>query len=392
MAAQNIYSLEVVVRKVTLVGAMEATNTCPLCVCLRFPGLVDMTVCEGDHCGNRTVGGGTVWMSRGTSSLFAVGADDLCRTARDFRADVAVYRHVDGTPETHFVSQPRLVAQTCVEFNESFTSLLLDPDQPEKTSMLNRTLALYETGHSTPVGTVELMIRMTSHGDLVTTEFSRIADSKKYNYKGLNTYVPINMSCKKSSLVDKCQHVQKCCKAKKTCKTKKPKDGNDVCNKEMNQVKCVLTVMEMMKDLFTKAAASSPSELNEQQTTRNPCMFDLNCPVARCPFRMDEPITAFVDRMVDGGDGRPTKTKTPASKSLPSAQAGADGSSENVEIEDDADVFVVSSGRVDPCRVSLPVHRENTTQYLETDLQPEFRPQPPQPPSKPAKKGGKKGK
>lgn len=73
---------------------------------------------------------------------------------------------------------------------------------------------------------MELMIRMTSHGDLVTTKVSRVPNSKKYNYKGLDTYVPTNMSCKNSCLEDKCQNVQKCCKAKKTCKSQKPKDGN----------------------------------------------------------------------------------------------------------------------------------------------------------------------
>lgn len=158
-------------------------------------------------------------------------------------------------------------------------------------------------------------------------------------------------------------------------------DGGAVeCDKQLNRVKCVLTVMEMMKDLFTKSTLASvePQSSNEQTADgrdARPCVFDANCPVADCPFRSDEPLSAFVDRLTGGGPavGRP-------------ATAPAD----QAEIVDDADLFAVRVGRVDPCRTNAPVHRNKNTQYLLTDVPAEYLPAPEPVTVKPKRNGKKK--
>lgn len=163
----------------------------------------------------------------------------------------------------------------------------------------------------------------------------------------------------------------------------------------MGQVKCVLTVMELMKKMFIDSAISSPTDLNEQQMTRKPCMFDIDCPMATCPFRAQEPITEPVKyrRKVSTTTNkkkafRPITKKNNKKKHKPASTLVR---SRNLfaknRIEDDADMFVINVGRVDPCRIAVPVHRDNVTQVLDTDFQ-EFQPKPP-PASK--SKGGKKG-
>lgn len=151
--------------------------------------------------------------------------------------------------------------------------------------------------------------------------------------------------------------------------------------------------MELMKDLFTKSASTPPTvrlTINEKVVDREtrPCMFDLNCPVVNCPFRSDELPNAYVDRLIDG------TTKSPNfggfGKQKPVEQPAG------VDIEDDADLFAIQVGRVDPCMVNTPVYRNKNTQYLDTDVPAEFQlPIEPsvkvKPKSKP-KKDKKKGK
>lgn len=70
---------------------------------------------------------------------------------------------------------------------------------------LPQTLALYEAGHSTPVGTMDVTVHLTSHGDLLATEFSRQANSQNYDYKSLDEYMPANFECNKVCVIDECQ-------------------------------------------------------------------------------------------------------------------------------------------------------------------------------------------
>lgn len=125
-------------RRVMLTDPTEASSTCPLCVCFRFPGLVDMEVCEGDLCddiagGGRPPVGAEVRITRGKSCLFAVATADLCAAARNFRAVIAVYRRVAGGPETRLVAQtPRL------HFGRSFTDIICEPNQMDRTRQLKR--------------------------------------------------------------------------------------------------------------------------------------------------------------------------------------------------------------------------------------------------------------
>lgn len=129
--------------------------------------------------------------------------------------------------------------------------------------------------------------------------------------------------------------------------------------------------MEMMKDLFTKATMDSAMNSEEHVNTsiRNPCMFDPNCPFGKCPFRTNEPLTAVVDRMIQGnrpitGESvRPTTTKT---KDVPKSTSTEEA--ESIELEDDADLFILKTGRVDQCRIKEPLFRDNVSQYLSSDL------------------------
>lgn len=131
----NIFLLETIVPCLTLYDPEQMRNTCPVCVCLRFPGLVDMEICEGDLCDvDRRLGGGEIRMTRGKSCLFTIGSSDLCRTAREFCATITVYRRVAGGPET------RLVAQSKLEFNQKFTNVILEPDQPDRMRQLKQVL------------------------------------------------------------------------------------------------------------------------------------------------------------------------------------------------------------------------------------------------------------
>lgn len=129
----NIFYLEMIVPCVTLTDPDQVRNTCPVCVCFRFPDLDKIEICEGDSCDiDRRLSGGKIQMTHGKSCLFAVDSSDLCRTAREFCAAISVYRRVAGGPET------RLVAQTTLEFERMFTDIILDPDQPDKIRQLRR--------------------------------------------------------------------------------------------------------------------------------------------------------------------------------------------------------------------------------------------------------------
>jgi hypothetical protein len=118
-------------------------------------------------------------------------------------------------------------------------------------------------------------------------------------------------------------------------------------------------MMEKLKDLY-KEMETTKSLRNDQLGSKNtnrgkPCMFDLNCPVARCPFRKSEPENAFVDHLIKGT--RPGDEQRPK-KLL-----------EDRELVDDADLFVINVGRVDPCRVIAPVkYKDGCSQYFESDF------------------------
>lgn len=54
-------------------------------------------------------------------------------------------------------------------------------------------LALYENDRPNSVGVVEVIVRLTSHGDLLVTQFVWNVDSNKYQYKGVDEFVPTDV-------------------------------------------------------------------------------------------------------------------------------------------------------------------------------------------------------
>ncbi|XP_025192872.1 uncharacterized protein LOC112592926 [Melanaphis sacchari] len=348
VTGNNIFMLEVIVYRVTLTDQVQIHNTCPVCVCFRFPGLVELVVCEGGFCADGKVGGGEILMTYGKSCLFAISNADLCRIARDFRAIISVNRRVDGE------QQMRYVAQTHLEFDRTFTDVILNPNQAERFRKLKKVLPLYDNGRPNPVGTIELFVRLTSQGDLVVTHFNRAPDSNNYQYKS----VPIQMSETKCS--ERRSLPKKICKHKTSCRNKLPKSKQDPhCDKEIRQANCILTMMEKLKALYKEMETTSLAQNSEFDTNKTdrgkPCMFDLNCPVVRCPFRKSQPENAFVDHLINGT--RPDNDQSPNS------------SLDDREIVDDADLFVINVGRVDPCRViTPPKYKDGCSQCFETDF------------------------
>lgn len=132
MNQNSIFQILLEVNSVKLYDPQQATNTCPLGLSFRFPGLVDLEIREGEFCGHTAAGGNEVRMTKGLSCLFMVDPANVFQTVRQFYADVGVYRYVTGGPEV------RLVAQTRIEFNRTFTELIEMPDQPDRTRELNR--------------------------------------------------------------------------------------------------------------------------------------------------------------------------------------------------------------------------------------------------------------
>lgn len=70
-----------------------------------------------------------------------------------------------------------------------------------------QTIALYVTGRLKSVGCVDVSVRLTSHGDLLVTRFVRPPGSNnRYQYKGVNEYVPIENHSEPENIL-----MQKCC-------------------------------------------------------------------------------------------------------------------------------------------------------------------------------------
>ncbi|CAH1730947.1 uncharacterized protein LOC114132097 [Aphis gossypii] len=367
VTGNNIFMLEVIVYRLTLTDQIQMRNTCPVCVCFQFPGLVELVVCEGGFCSDGRVGGGEIVMTNGKSCLFAISNADLCRVARDFRAVIGVNRRVVGE------QQMRYVAQTHLEFDRTFTDIILNPNQVERFRKLKRVLPLYDNGRPNPVGSIELFVRLTSQGDLVVTHFNRAPDSNNYQYKSVPVEIStINCSERRS------HDSKKICKHKTSCRNKRPKCRQDNhcgeprrrskvsetettlnCEKEMRQANCVLTMLEKLKTLYTEMETTplmNSSEFDTDKTDRGkPCMFDLNCPAARCPFRESKKANEFVGHLVNGT--YPENEQTP------------NNLLNNREIVDDADLFVINVGLVDPCRVIAPAkYKDGCSQYFETDF------------------------
>lgn len=147
------------------------------------------------------------------------------------------------------------------------------------------------------------------------------------------------------------------------------------CDKHMKRVNCVLTAMELMKELFIKSVFPSTAKWSDGGDKQmaddgvNSCALDPDCPVAGCPFRSTEPPNAFVDRLISSGRQLPCTTNGAARPATDSAG----------EIVDDADLFAIRVGRVDPCRTNAPVYRNKVTQYLEEDVFGEYPPASPPP-------------
>jgi len=131
------------------------------------------------------------------------------------------------------------------------------------------------------------------------------------------------------------------------------------CKKEMRQANCVLTMLEKLKTLYTEMLITplmNSSEFDTDKTDQGkPCMFDLNCPAARCPFRESKKANEFVGHLVNG-----TYTEN---------EQTHNNLLDNREIVDDADLFVINVGLVDPCRVIAPAkYKDGCSQCFETDF------------------------
>lgn len=167
-------------------------------------------------------------------------------------------------------------------------------------------------------------------------------------------------------------------------------DDSSYCVPEMKQANCVLTMMEKLKGLYEEMKTAAPMMYSEEAGEQGkPCMFDLNCMATHCPFRTAEQANAFVGHLINGtrpGDDRlPINVKPSDYRDVEIAD-----DPNNLEIVDDADLFVVNTGRVDPCRVTAPLeYQENFTQCFDTDFSAILLP-PPSVVKKPKK--GKKSK
>lgn len=144
VTGNNIFLLEAIAYRVTLADPDEIGNTCPLCVCFRFPGLVDMEICDSEFCFDKgqSNDGIDVRMSKGKSCLFTVDAAELCRVARDFCAAITVYRKVANIGNSGSTGT-RLLAQTRLEFDEDFIDIILEPDQQDRTRELKKVTIFY---------------------------------------------------------------------------------------------------------------------------------------------------------------------------------------------------------------------------------------------------------
>ncbi|CAI6363535.1 unnamed protein product [Macrosiphum euphorbiae] len=373
VTGNNLFMLEVIVYRVTLTDQIQIHNTCPVCVCFRFPGLVELAICEGGFCADGKVGGGEILMTNGKSCLLTVSTADLCRTARDFCAIISVNRRVLGE------QQMRYVAQTKLEFDRTFVDVILNPIQDQRSRKLKKVLPLYDNGRQHPVGTVEVFVRLTSQGDLVVTHFNRAPDSDKYQYKAINEFVPTQstMDCTERIMLNP----KKICKHKTSCRNKRPKvkqDPDSYCGSEMKRANCVMTMMEKLTALYKEVKTISQPQGGEVDADGDqqgkPCMFDLNCPASRCPFRTGQAANAFVGHLIDG--------------TRPGNVGSSNNRLKNHEIVDDADLFILNVGRVDPCRVVAPlVYKDGCSQCFETDFSTVLLPPPP-----PVQKKIKKGK
>ncbi|XP_060837317.1 LOW QUALITY PROTEIN: uncharacterized protein LOC132919609 [Rhopalosiphum padi] len=331
----STFMLELIVYRVTLTDQIQMHNTCPVCVCFRFPGLVELVVCEVGFCADGNVGDGEILMTNGKSCLFPIDNADLCRAARDFCAKISVNRRVDGEQKM------RYVAQTHLEFDRTFTEVILNPNQVERSRKLKRVLPLYEKGRPNPVGSIEFFVQLTSQGD---------------QYKAVPMQ-PSTVNCPERKPLPP----KKICKHKASCRKNRPKSKEDLqCAKELRRrSNYILTIMEKVKALYNvmetiNEPLRSGRSRSKKTNRRKRCLFDRNCPVANCPFRKSEPENTFVDHPIKGtrpGDERPPKKL-----------------SEDRELVDDANLFVINVGRVDPCRVKAPKYKDGSSQYFESDF------------------------
>lgn len=150
-----------------------------------------------------------------------------------------------------------------------------------------------------------------------------------------------------------------------------------------------MRVMRMMKQLF-QAAVEVPSDVDRAKVGQ-PCVFDQQCPIANCPFRYDvSPSEAEGEELVSSTPELDRLTRAPlAWKSNDDAHTQSKPPTVDY-IEDDADLFIVGVGRVDPCQIKEPVYRVIETQYSMSDISTSFMPPVPEP--QPVEKNDKKSK
>ncbi|XP_050530710.1 uncharacterized protein LOC126899668 [Daktulosphaira vitifoliae] len=366
----SMFLLEVIINKVLFTDLNEETNTCPLCVCFKFPLLTDINLCEGDFCG-----GSYKKFSKGVMSIFSITAQDLCSVARQFGASITVYRSVTAD------NTVRLVALTKADFDESFSHLIQNPNDAKKFRESKQELPLFENERNNKIGTIDVIFRLTSLGSLLVTEYYKKSVDENYLYKAGDECVPAILPPINACPVKKkhCRH----CKSKKTSSKNLKCSGG--CDRTMNKIMCAITTMEMIMKMF-KAAKATPKILatNSNKLGKIPqkspintgrCLFDPECIIFDCPFKTNEPEEAMINRIITNCNDQQVNNKHGGNHTVRHSESNAhaqhpkvsEKTSEVIEpVVDDEDLFVVSVGRVDHCR--LKVTKDDTTQYQEGDV------------------------
>lgn len=160
------------------------------------------------------------------------------------------------------------------------------------------------------------------------------------------------------------------------------------CSKALRRVKMLLSGMEGMKNMLINNNEKVPTGGIFKPRVPKPCIFDSECPVAGCPFRhctSQERVPGIkgckTDRKVTISDlflGSSSESETEINSKMQS-----DADFKVIDLEESStdeigDFFRVKIRPADPCRVTKPLqYREQTTQYLDTDLPLVLRPQPP---------------
>lgn len=128
--------------------------------------------------------------------------------------------------------------------------------------------------------------------------------------------------------------------------------------------------MDQIKELYDQAMALKKQDKHRDSITSTEngipqlgkCLFDRNCPVPGCPFREGQSKKpnasvdqkASVDAVPKAVEDNELKTQKNDGRRMESKR------SSKMEIVDDADLFVVKVGRVDPCHMNVLKYQDRS--------------------------------